>query len=236
MPAWPLLVALQFLTVLPLRLPPPSATALARSLCWYPLVGALLGAVLWALSMMLGDAPAPLRAALLLAAWALMTGFLHLDGLADCADAWIGGRGDRERTLAIMKDPRAGPAAIVTLLLVVLLKFAALQAVAPAAALVAVPMLARASAPVLFATTRYVRPGGLGSAMASAQCSSAFLVAGLSVALACAIGAAAAAVAAILVLVLVRTAAQSRLGGFTGDVAGAAIEIIEAAALLALTV
>jgi adenosylcobinamide-GDP ribazoletransferase len=54
-------------------------------------------------------------AALLLAVWVLLTGGLHLDGLADTADAWIGGQGDRDRTLAIMKDPRSGPIAIVAI-------------------------------------------------------------------------------------------------------------------------
>jgi adenosylcobinamide-GDP ribazoletransferase len=51
---------------------------------------------------------APLQAALLLALWVLLSGALHLDGLADSADAWLGGFGDRERTLQIMKDRAAG--------------------------------------------------------------------------------------------------------------------------------
>ena len=69
-----------------------------------------------------------LHAALLLTVWVLLSGALHLDGLADSADAWLGGFGDRERTLTIMKDPRSGPIAVVTLVLVLLLKFAALLA------------------------------------------------------------------------------------------------------------
>lgn len=50
----------------------------------------------------------------------LITGGLHLDGLADTADAWVGGQGDRDRTLAIMKDPRSGPIAIAVIVLLLL--------------------------------------------------------------------------------------------------------------------
>jgi adenosylcobinamide-GDP ribazoletransferase len=74
-----------------------------------------------------------LHAALLLTVWVLLSGGLHLDGLADSADAWLGGFGDRERTLTIMKDPRSGPIAVVVLVLVLLLKFCALAGVDRAA-------------------------------------------------------------------------------------------------------
>jgi len=49
-----------------------------------------------------------------------------MDGLADSADAWIGGMGDRNRTLAIMKDPNCGPAGVIVIVLIILLKFVAL--------------------------------------------------------------------------------------------------------------
>lgn len=67
-------------------------------------------------------------AALMLTVWVLVTGGLHFDGLADSADAWLGGQGNTTRTLEIMKDPRSGPAAIVLVALVLLLKLAALTA------------------------------------------------------------------------------------------------------------
>jgi adenosylcobinamide-GDP ribazoletransferase len=119
----------------------------------------------------LADAGAPLllHAALLLTVWVLLSGALHLDGLADSADAWLGGFGDRERTLTIMKDPRSGPIAVVTLVLVLLLKFAALLALIEqqhALALIIVPLLGRSALLGLFLTTPYVRAGGLGQALA----------------------------------------------------------------------
>lgn len=112
----PLLIALQFLTRLPVRLlGMPAPEQVGRSLLWYPLVGLLLGGLLLAAQALLSQQPAVLQAALLLTLWVALSGGLHLDGLADTADAWVGGYGDRERTLAIMKDPRSGPIAVAVL-------------------------------------------------------------------------------------------------------------------------
>lgn len=124
LPFW---IALQFLSSLPVSLPGmPAPREVGRSLLYYPLVGLLFGLLLWLASHLLQGTPSPLHAALLLTLWVLLSGALHLDGLADSADAWLGGFGDRERTLRIMKDPRSGPIAVVTLVLVLLLKFCAL--------------------------------------------------------------------------------------------------------------
>ena len=87
-----LLVAIGFLT----RIPVPArvfddASARSQSLAWYPLVGVLIGTLLCALVWALPDAKPLLVAAIVLLAWVAITGALHLDGLADSADAWIGG-------------------------------------------------------------------------------------------------------------------------------------------------
>ena len=116
MSAW--LIALQFLTRVPVRLTAmPAPEQVGRSLLWYPLLGLLVGGLLLGLHLLLGATPALLQAALLLTVWVAITGGLHLDGLADSADAWAGGFGDRERSLAIMQDPRSGPIAVVVLVL-----------------------------------------------------------------------------------------------------------------------
>ncbi len=167
LPFW---IALQFLSSLPVRLPGmPEPEQLGRSLLLYPVVGLLFGVLLWLLNALLLGTPLLLHAALLLSAWVLLSGGLHLDGLADSADAWLGGFGDRERTLLIMKDPRSGPIAVITLVLVLLLKFTALLALieqGQTLALVIVPVLGRAALLGLFLTTPYVRAGGLGQALA----------------------------------------------------------------------
>ncbi|CAD5107712.1 adenosylcobinamide-GDP ribazoletransferase [Zestomonas carbonaria] len=237
----PALVALQFLTRLPVRLPSmPEPAQLGRSLLWYPAVGLLLGGLLCALQLLLDGAPVLLQAALLLVAWVLLSGALHLDGLADSADAWVGGLGDRERTLAIMKDPRSGPIAVVALVLLLLLKFAALVALIDQGqwiALLLAPWLARGLLPLLLLTTPYVRAGGLGQALADhlprrelpwvlAIHAGAALLFGWPALLALAV--------ALLTFAGLRRTFMVRLGGTTGDTAGALVELSECAVLLAL--
>lgn len=237
----PLLIALQFLTRLPVRLPGmPEPQQIGRSLLFYPLVGLLLGLALLALEWVLGDTSTLLEAALLLAAWVALSGGLHLDGLADTADAWVGGYGDRERTLAIMKDPRSGPIAVVVLVLVLLLKFAALVALleqGPIAALLLAPWLARALLPLLFMTTPYVRAGGLGQALAEHLPRRELpWVLGAHALLGLVFGwvALVALVAALALFAWWRRGLLQRLGGTTGDTAGALVELAEVAVLVAL--
>ena len=254
---WPraALVALQFLTRLPLRIePPPSAREIGLSLACYPVVGFALGTTLWGLALVSSRLPALLGAAIVLAAWVLMTGALHIDGLADTADAWVGGHGDPERTLSIMKDPRSGPVALAVVNCLLLLKFAALAALvastathshaAPwhdprlAAGCILPPFLARAAIPLLFAHTPYVRAQGIAQDLAAHQSRRAgALMIALSVlgtlAVYRTLGAIALAAAAIAYGVI-RSGLVRRLGGFTGDGAGALIEVIEAVCLVAI--
>ncbi|MBS69144.1 MAG: adenosylcobinamide-GDP ribazoletransferase [Pseudomonas sp.] len=237
----PLLIALQFLTSLPVRLPAmPTPEQQGRSLLYYPLVGLLLGGLLCLATFVLDGTPPLLQAALLLTLWVALTGALHLDGLADSADAWLGGFGDRERTLAIMKDPRSGPVAVVVLVLALLLKFAALLALLQAqqyAVLLLAPVLGRAALLALFLTTAYVRPNGLGQALAAnlprpwARGVLAAVVLGcLSFGMAGLI----ALLMAAATFLLARRAMLRRLGGTTGDTAGALLELVECAVLVGL--
>ncbi|MGN8122585.1 adenosylcobinamide-GDP ribazoletransferase [Pseudomonas sp. 22082] len=238
----PLWIALQFLSSLPIRLPGmPAPEQLGRSLLFYPLVGLLFGVILWALNIALVGTPLLLHAALLLAVWVLLSGALHLDGLADSADAWLGGFGDRERTLTIMKDPRSGPIAVVTLVLVLLLKFAALLALIEqqqGTALIMVPLIGRAALLGLFLTTTYVRAGGLGQALADHLPRKAGWQVLVGSAAACVAIAGFDAVVALLLAVVVfiwlRHLMVRRLGGTTGDTAGALLELLEMSVLVGL--
>lgn len=243
----PLLIALQFLTRLPIRLAGmPTPQQVGRSLLWYPLVGLLIGLLLLGAQQLLGDTPVLLQAALLLALWVGISGGLHLDGLADSADAWAGGFGDRERTLTIMQDPRSGPIAVVVLVLVLLLKFVALVVLLdagtrPNAALVAlllVPLLGRSALLALFLTTPYVRRGGLGQALADHLPRTlgwrVLLVSALAAVL---LGGGSGLLAILVALVLFwlsRRLMCQRIGGTTGDTAGALLELLECAVLVAL--
>lgn len=237
----PFLIALQFLTCLPIRLHSmPEPRLIGRSLLYYPLVGLLLGGMLCLLGMALGNAATPLKAAVLLTAWVWLTGALHLDGLADSADAWLGGFGDRERTLAIMKDPCSGPVAVAVLVLLLLLKCVALWTLLEQGNLwmvLAVPVLGRSAMMGLFLTTAYVRPGGLGQALAEHMPrSAARMVLGLILLVGVAMGVSGwiALGIAAAVGVLVRRSLVQRLGGTTGDTAGALLELVECAVLIGL--
>ncbi|MGH9817492.1 MAG: adenosylcobinamide-GDP ribazoletransferase, partial [Candidatus Acidiferrales bacterium] len=166
----------------------------------------------------------------------LMSGALHLDGLADSADAWAGGRGDRERSLAIMKDPACGPAGAVALIVVLLIKLSALEALAAQQLpLVLAPMLGRGALLALFLTTPYVRPGGLGEVHARAlPRRPAVIVVLVVVAAPMTIGSDGLWMLASVftTFMLMRAAMLRRLGGATGDTAGAVVEITESAVLI----
>ncbi len=236
----PLWLALGLLTRLPV---PPVAGArpeeFGRAVLFYPVAGLLIGGLLWEFDLLLAGTAAPLRAALLVAAWWWLSGGLHLDGLADSADAWVGGQGDRERTLAIMKDPASGPAGVAAVVLVLLLKFAALQVLPPAAwpPLLLAPLLGRTALVVLLLTTPYVRTGGMGAAAAEGLPRGAGWLLVLLIATAtAALGGRGPWLVPLLALLwgLLRWRMQARVGGVTGDLLGAAAELSEVVVLLAL--
>ncbi|MHB8536295.1 MAG: adenosylcobinamide-GDP ribazoletransferase [Sulfuricaulis sp.] len=240
----PLLIALQFLTRLPVTT---SATVddrdVGRSLLWYPLVGLLIGLTLAALARTLGSVPVELRAALILGAWVLITGALHLDGLADSADAWLGGLGDRERTLAIMKDPCSGPGAVVALVMVLIVKFTALESLLATGdwkPLVLAPLLGRMILPLLFITTPYVRHAGLGTAMARhlprRTATAVVLATGIAVSMFTGKPGNLSLVVAATTFVLLRAMMLRRLDGTTGDTAGAMVELVETAVLTSIAI
>ena len=239
LPFW---IALQFLSSLPIRLSGmPQPQELGRSLLFYPLVGLLFGLLLWGLNALLAGTPLMLHAALLLTMWVLLSGGLHLDGLADSADAWLGGFGDRERTLTIMKDPRSGPIAVVTLVLVLLLKFCALLALIEqqhGAVLLIVPLIGRSALLAVFLTTPYVRAGGLGQALADHLPRRAGWWVLAFCALACVFLTGVAGVWALglaaIGFVWLRRVMMQRLGGTTGDTAGALLELLEVLVLVGL--
>tara|TARA_R110002049_G_scaffold21045_3_gene77363 strand:- start:517 stop:1287 length:771 start_codon:yes stop_codon:yes gene_type:complete len=240
-----LFLAVQFLTILPTprrEVPDASLPELqGLSLLWYPFVGLVLGALLTFIGPVL-PLPFYLQAVVVIALWVVLTGALHLDGVADCADAWVGGLGDRARTLQLLKDPLCGSMGVTALILLIVVKAAALAAVIDNGQLIwlwTVPLLARLSLLLLFLTTPYVRPQGLGEVLAQhfsrfwAKC----LLAGVAALLLllspldlwCAF-----VMTTVAVFLMIRAAAVRRLGGFTGDVAGAQIEWVEVGLLLVL--
>jgi adenosylcobinamide-GDP ribazoletransferase len=216
-------------------------TDVARSLAWLPLVGAAIGGVLALAARALeGRLDAGASAVVLVAAWALVTGAIHLDGLADSADG-LGGS-DRERRLAIMRDPHIGSFGALALVLVLALKIALVDALLVSGHdlwLIAIPTAGRLAAAALSATLPYAREHGTGAALVTGgprlERLAVALATAVIVALACArLRGLLAVAAAVVIAVAVGRLALRRIGGITGDVLGAAIELAECAALVAL--
>jgi len=238
------IIALQFLSRIPTpQLKSISDKEIGRSLIFYPLVGLIISTLLIGLLYLSSALAINIQAAIILIAWVLITGGLHLDGLADSADAWIGGQNDKNKTLDIMKDPRCGPAAVSSLIVVLILKFSLLQEVVNddnwQYILIAI-IVARASIILLFQTTAYVRLGGLGESLANHHSASLgwLLLCLLSILLVWFFhwqGIILLIVIGLLFLSL-RFLMIKRLGGTTGDTAGALCELMEVGTLLTLII
>jgi adenosylcobinamide-GDP ribazoletransferase len=213
-----------------------------QSVYCYPLVGIVLGLLLLFLSHFLTDVTAVLSAIIILIAWVAFTGGLHIDGLADCSDAWVGGQGSREKTLKIMKDPTAGPIAVVVVVLMLLTKFAALTVLVSSSynlALLIIPLLARCSLLAGFIFAPYANPEGIGAQVVQFLSSKligfylllaaifTFIYLPWSSALLLLSFAAA-------IFYIWRKECIKRLGGVTGDCMGALVELQEVGLLLIL--
>ena len=116
------LIAIQFLTILPVKVEDPKEKDFGRSLFYFPLTGCLIGALLGGLAAGLHFLPPMVTAALLTAASVCLTGGIHLDGFADTCDGLYGGK-NKERALEIMRDSRIGVMGAAGVVLLLILKF-----------------------------------------------------------------------------------------------------------------
>jgi adenosylcobinamide-GDP ribazoletransferase len=243
-------------TILPVRAAPEiSRKDAAQAVLWLPVTGLLLsvpaaGALL---AVQAGGHSTPRRllgAALAVGVLALLTGGLHLDGLADTADG-LGSRRPREEALAIMRRSDIGPFGVAALLFTVVVQITALASVAPgwpgAAALAVAAVTGRTA--VVLATgpgSPAARPDGFGALVAGATTARARMAAAAALLAAAALAGTAAwgwrpAVRGVIAVLaglvaggLLRRFARRRLGGVTGDVFGALIEVATATVLLGL--
>ena len=204
---------------------------------WFPATGAglglALGSVWWAGSEVW---PAPVAAALVVAADMALTGPLHMYGLVDSADGLLPPLDGREHRLEVMATPDVGAFGVATAAVVLLLRWTALAATAPAPLLLAALWCGSRTAMVVTARALpYARPGGLAqpflgdggwSAAAGGIAAVALAVWWRPMAGPLVLAAAAGGAAGVAVL------ARRRLGGFTGDVLGAAGVTAETAGLL----
>ncbi|MEZ5477485.1 MAG: adenosylcobinamide-GDP ribazoletransferase [Thiolinea sp.] len=233
-------IALSFLT----RIPTPEPGQLepvdfGRSALYYPLVGLLIGGLIYLPMWLLPQAAPQLLAAIMVVIWAAVTGGLHLDGLADSTDAWLGGFGDEEKTHRIMKDPLVGAAGGIAIGAVLLLKYAALSVVVEKQlwwAVLLAPVLGRVAVLMLFMSTPYVRAGGLAGAVTEFMPRRA-VMAVVTLCLALGLWLSWYGVLwLLLVFWLLRRLMLQRLKGCTGDTAGAVVELSEVFWLLGVAV
>jgi adenosylcobinamide-GDP ribazoletransferase len=233
-----LAAAVSFLTRVPVgRWVELDAADVARGGVLFPLVGAGIGTLVGGIAQSAGSSLTPLLAAVLgVAAGTALTGVLHLDALADTADA-LSAR-TRERALEIMRDHAVGAYGATALVLDLGVKAAALAALVAhhdaLRAAVCAAAAARAVPVVLSVALPYARPtAGLGRALGT----TGWARAGAAVAIAaglCVLLHAALLLAVVAAIGIVcGLAARRRLGGVTGDVLGAAAELSETGALVA---
>ncbi|MBJ8504194.1 adenosylcobinamide-GDP ribazoletransferase [Acinetobacter seifertii] len=239
----PFWIALQFLTVLPIELKTiPTAQQNGQAILFYPLVGLVIGGILFIFTCLLAKLPIVLLASIILTLWIWLTGGLHLDGLADTADAWVGGFGDKQRTLQIMKDPSCGPIGVLSLVIICLLKFVLIYVLIEqhqTLFLILVPIVGRVVPSILFLTTSYVREKGLGRSLTDHLPKIAsWIITGfvLLLPLYWELQGLIAIIGFLSSLVYLRHLFIKRIGGITGDTVGAAIEISETVLLFTFVV
>jgi adenosylcobinamide-GDP ribazoletransferase len=232
--------AVQFLTRVPVRTR--AAPDLTRAAVWFPVVGGLIGAAVGGVAAGLGEVvPTTVAAAVAVLFGIAITGAFHEDGLADSADALVGGW-TREQRLEILADPRHGSYGVAALCGSIVLRVVAVAVLAPAAAfagLVAAHALGRGAAVAAMGVVPLAKPDGLGAGYARSVTRPRAVTAGVV-----AVGVATLttgwwvgplAAAAVASAVLVAYFAWRAIGGITGDVLGAIEQLAECAVLVVVT-
>lgn len=243
----PFAAAIQFLLITPAFVRRAfTPTEMGRATALFPVVGALLGAILATLDALLSQSfPVQVRSALVLGVWIILTGALHFDGLLDACDGLLGGE-TPDRRMEIMRDERTGAFGVAAGGLILLTLFSALSAIEVHrwAALLLAPTLGRCGMSLCIAAFPYARPTGLGRDMKDhagpAQAVAAVLITAVTVALVAwrtqEWAPAAATAIALIVGGLGSWFVLRRIPGMTGDTYGAINMLIEVSVLLVLAV
>lgn len=236
------ILAVGFLTKIPTPIIANSPEkALINAPFYYPIVGGIIGFILLIIRYFFNEFDVFLLSAVIVTLWVFITGSLHLDGLADLSDALIGGLGNKEKTLEILKDPHIGVHGVTSIVTVLLIKWASIYTLLQHNQLIALflsPIMARLFILPLIAKTNYYQTTGIAAQIFThinkAKLnrhfyiylwgmglfilfffSNQFITWLFSIAV------------LTLILLKLRHIAINRLGGMSGDVLGAAIELFE---------
>jgi adenosylcobinamide-GDP ribazoletransferase len=233
------LVATSFLTRVPVR---SMDAGPERGIPWFPVVGAVVGLAIGAVYSLAHEVLAPsLAASLAVTCGAIVTGGFHEDGLADTADAF-GGGWDRDDVLRILKDPRQGTFGVLALVMSSVLKIGAISTLGPWAALITLTgahAFSRSAAIAMLGWAPAANEQGLGAAYAAGVSRrQIWLTACIGVVLTSVllgVFLAPAALASCVLLFAITRMAMKKVGGVTGDVLGAAQQIVEICVLLGVS-
>ena len=228
------LIALQFLTIFPVKIRTDIKNSeLAGSLAFFPLVGLVIGIVAVGVFFVTGFLPIAIRAAIILAVFCLITGGLHLDGLADSADALYGVR-KKESRLDILRDSRIGVMGALSLILIILLKYSIFISVSSSGLwrwLLIMPMTGRWAQVIVCYFSKPARKDGKALPFISqAKKKDLFIATLVTLILGYLIIGLKGIIALSITFIFVRLAIvwiSKRIGGMTGDTIGAVSELSE---------
>lgn len=235
-------LALSFLTIIPTYIDEEvKIDDLGRAAGWFPFVGAMIGTVVvlvrWGAELFVS----PLIAAILAVVfWSMLTGGLHLDGLADCCDGMLAAA-TPERRLEIMKDPRLGTFGGAGLILHLMLKVVLLSTLSGLSIVWGVALATSLGRWIVLLAARQpqARPDGLGAGFASGLRWPMIFVAGVLPITFAALAGIRGLVSIVMVCLvgwIVFWVVRRRLNGMTGDVFGMLIELSEVIVLLVFAV
>ena len=238
------LLAVQFLTVLPLKVKQFNEKRIAWALVFFPVVGLLLGLILIGLNTLfsgLGILPAVVNIILVITL-IILTGGLHMDGLSDTADAFLSGK-SKEEMLEIMRDPHIGVMGVLSLISSILLKIgllSSISAITKPAALILMCILSRWAVVIVMYLFPYARQEGKAKLFIQGL-NLKILIVSLIVVLVFSFSIWGLKGWLVLLIIsgcayLINKAIAGKIGGVTGDTLGATIEIMEIVVLLTVCI
>ncbi len=236
----PFLLALQFLTIIPVRIKEISGQKIAASMAYFPLVGLFLGMILTGVNLVLSYLGFPYLAlnVILVVVLIIITGGMHLDGLSDTADAFLSGK-PREEMLNIMRDSHVGVMGVLSLISIILLKIVLLFSIGGFSrvnAIILMCIVSRWSVVLIMFFFPYARQEGKAGLFIRGMNLKIFILSTI-VAITCAFviwdikGLIVLLIAAIFAWIIGKFVSR-KIGGITGDTLGATIELTEVVTLL----
>lgn len=239
-----MLLAIQFLTIIPIKLKDADGKKLSNSLVYFPLAGVLLGLILVGVNNLLSILSLqPLSITIIVVILLIcLTGGIHLDGVSDSCDGFLSGT-DKEGTLKIMRDPHVGVMGVLGLISVILLKIALLysfEAGAKTTALLLMCALSRWSLVLSIFLFPYIRIQGKAKAFFEGMNLRVFLISSLITLIISGIILNWAGLLIMFLVVIftlvINLLLKRKLGGLTGDTLGAVCELNELIVLLSMLV